>query len=158
MAIKLVNKTGAEVKRGDKAVDFHGESYVVTNWEHPHHSASTGCVYVKNVGGMFERGYFPSVFDMAFIEKGQVQVLIDAQYGVYIPQMFSKIYLEDARWVGADETEINILLVGPNHPLYWDAWSQVNDSARYYDKDGCEWQLWLDGDLVCYTGNGEMFT
>lgn len=95
---------------------------------------------------------------MSETEEGQVEVLIDSQYGIYIPQMFAKRYVEDARWVGCEDAEIEILLKGPDHPLYWDSWSQVNDCAKYHDKDGREWQLWLDGDLVGYTGNGDMFT
>lgn len=69
MALILVNKTGAKAKRGDKLVDFRGNTCILTSWEPPQRSASTGRVYVKPVGGMFETGYSPSVFNMAFVES-----------------------------------------------------------------------------------------
>jgi len=58
-------------------------------------------------------------------------VLIDSQFGIYIPQMFAKSYLEDARWVGAEDTDITTLQTGPDHPHYWEAWESVLDQAKY---------------------------
>ena len=85
-------------------------------------------------------------------------VLIYEQYGVCIPQMFSKIYLEDKRWVGAEDTDIATLGMGPDHPEYWEAWESVLDQVKYVDKDGREWRLWQEGDLFVYTGDGEQWT
>lgn len=69
MRLVLVNKNGTEVKRGDKVVDFRGEAHIVTGWQLPKHSGSTGRVNVKKVGGRFESEFFPSVFDMAWVER-----------------------------------------------------------------------------------------
>ena len=69
MTLVLVNKQGTEVKRGDKAVDFRGEAHVVTGWQEPRHGGSTGRVLVKPLGGKFESEFFPSVFDMAWVER-----------------------------------------------------------------------------------------
>ena len=84
-------------------------------------------------------------------------VMINSQFGIYIPQMFAKSYLEDQRWIEADPDEIEILGDGPDHPQYWEAWEHVLDQAKYMDKDGVEWKLWLEGDLFCYTGDGSQW-
>lgn len=84
-------------------------------------------------------------------------LLIGGQYGIYIPQMFSKTYLEDKRWVGAEDTDIVTLGAGPDHPEYWEVWEKVMDAAKYVDKDGREWTLWQEGDLFVYTGDGSQW-
>lgn len=84
-------------------------------------------------------------------------VIIDSQYGVYIPQMFAKSYLEDQRWIGMEEGDIKVLLIGPDHPEYFDAWERVLVEAHYVDKDGRDWKLWQDGDLFAYTGDGDQW-
>ena len=94
---------------------------------------------------------------MAKVEEKTV-VLIESQYRVYIPQMFAKSYNEDERWIGADASDIKTLMVGPDHPEYFDAWERVLGQAHYIDKDGRDWKLWQDGDLFCYTGDGEQWT
>ena len=85
-------------------------------------------------------------------------VMIDGQYGVYIPQMFASSYLEDQRWIGASLDDVNNLVSGPDHPEYWEAWEHVLDKAHYMDKDGRDWKLWQEGDLFAYTGDGEQWT
>lgn len=51
-------------------------------------------------------------------------LLIDGNRGVYVPQQFAKCFpgaIQDA------ET-LQILLAGPEHEQYWDAWQDVEDS------------------------------
>lgn len=93
---KLVNKDGVEAKRGDKLVDPHGEEYVLTRWVFPH-------VYVKRVGGMFEQGFVPSLFDMTFgkddrtkyriFGKKQVEINTDPQRRCYNGCHFSSEWI-----------------------------------------------------------------
>jgi hypothetical protein len=63
------NKTGKEFKAGDKIICFRGEEYVITSFQPPKHSGSTGRVYVKPEGAdgdRYSQGYYPSVFDAEY--------------------------------------------------------------------------------------------
>jgi len=91
--------------------------------------------------------------------ENKTVLLIDDSQGIYIPQQFAvKYYNEDKRWLGADQDDIDILVNGPENLDYWDAWDNVLSSARYMDKDGREWQLFQEGDLFVFFGDGEQFT
>ena len=67
-------------------------------------------------------------------------------HGVYIPQYFAKsvdtMYLS-----GVTDEDMAILLAGPDHEHYWDAWNDVECSAVLTDDAGKEWVLYQDGDL-----------
>jgi hypothetical protein len=70
----LVNKhTGVTINAGDVVHDFRGDAAIVTDWELPKHSASTGRVYVKemNERGM-TAGYYPSVYNLAWAGTPEV--------------------------------------------------------------------------------------
>ena len=116
-----------------------------------------GCETKQTLGKYSPSDYVrnPRTYWSAVEEK--TVVLIDGQYGVYIPQMFAKSYIEDKRWIGMEEGDIKVLLIGPDGPEYWDAWDQVMDKAHYVDKDGRDWKLWQDGDLFAYTGDGDQW-
>jgi len=93
------------------------------------------------------------------VEENKTEVLIDGAVGRYIPMKFiTDFYDPHPRWVGVDPEDRDIVANGPDTEGYDEAWETVLLQARYMDKDGREWQLWLDGDLFVYTGDGSQFT
>jgi hypothetical protein len=69
----LVNKHGVTINIGDIVHDFRGDAAIVTDWELPKHSGSTGRVYIKE---MNERGttagYYPSVYNLTWADTPDV--------------------------------------------------------------------------------------
>jgi hypothetical protein len=63
---KLYHEDGREVRVGDEVTDFRGEKSVVTGWELPRHSGSTGRVYVITDANNSPAGYYPSVFNLVW--------------------------------------------------------------------------------------------
>lgn len=77
------------------------------------------------------------------MSKG-IQILLDSNRGIYIPQHFA----EDCEdWEGISEKDKETLLAGPDADWYWDTWADVLDRATYTDADGHVWRLYQDGDL-----------
>jgi hypothetical protein len=72
----------------------------------------------------------------------------DSARGIYIPQYFAES--SSKGWSGVEESERDILLEGPEHLEYWDAWCKVLDNAEYHNH-GHVWRLYQNGDLfvVC---------
>jgi hypothetical protein len=67
---------------------------------------------------------------------------LDSARGIYIPRDFAEsISLND--WTGIDKADFEILLSGPDHEDYWEAWTQVLDNAE----SNCGATLYQDGDL-----------
>jgi hypothetical protein len=62
--------------------------------------------------------------------------------GIYIPQHFAHSYDRDM-WNPIDADDLAILLHGPEHESYWDAWQDVLDDAETI----CGGTLHQDGDL-----------
>jgi hypothetical protein len=62
--------------------------------------------------------------------------------GIYIPQHFAESYNSE-QWNPIDADDLAILLHGPEHESYWDAWCEVLDSAETI----CGGSLHQDGDL-----------
>lgn len=77
------------------------------------------------------------------MSKG-IQILLDSNRGVYIPQLFAE---DCEEWGGISAEEKETLLAGPGAEWYWEAWEDVLNSATYTDADGNLWRLWQDGDL-----------
>lgn len=73
-------------------------------------------------------------------------IMSDA-HGIYIPKNFVELF----EWEGIDPKDREILLDGPDHLDYWEAWDSVLESAFYQEKingnDGYRWTLHQDGDL-----------
>jgi hypothetical protein len=82
------------------------------------------------------------------MSKGLLLLINDNQ-GIFIPQTFAEKYGDN--WFLVNSDALDIVKEGPNHPQYWDAWSDVLDDAYLRDNDGNRWKLWQDGDLwmVC---------
>lgn len=86
-----------------------------------------------------------------------VEILLDSRHGVYIPQLYAEQYAP--KFSGAYPEYLKVLLDGPEHERYWEAWENVlnRDTLTVYteDPDGTEhsytYTLHHDGDLflVC---------
>jgi len=91
-------------------------------------------------------------------EEDKTEVLLDGAHGRYIPMKFAhEFYMVDPRWIGVDPDDLDVVANGPDTEGYEEAWESILNHARYMDKDGREWKLWLDGDLFAYTGDGEQW-
>jgi len=66
--------------------------------------------------------------------------------GVYIPQYFAESIVRECL-SGVSEEDMRILLDGPDHEQYWDAWCDVCDNAILTDEQGVTFNLYQDGDL-----------
>lgn len=78
-----------------------------------------------------------------------IEVLLDDNRGIYIPQEFARQFYPDGKnWYWSEE-DAKILLEGPDHELYWDVWEDVLDNAYFIDDDdGVKYTLYQDGDLL----------
>jgi hypothetical protein len=78
----------------------------------------------------------------------QAQLYADSARGVYIPQYFAESYApKQWRYINADDLEI--LMTGPEHESYFDAWDSVLNNAETVDggklhQDGDLWVYWPD--------------
>lgn len=81
-----------------------------------------------------------------------IKCIIDSSRGIYIPQAFAEQF---EGWHGIDPDDLAILLEGPDHPDYWEAWDAVLSSASYADDDGHTWTLYQDGDLFAVRDDHE---
>lgn len=83
-----------------------------------------------------------------------MQLLINSAAGIYIPQWFAEQYQQLLLNPEKHKGDIQILLSGPDHPEYWDAWQDILDSELtngcqlYHNEDlwlledGEEWPEW----------------
>ena len=68
------------------------------------------------------------------------------RHGIYIPQYFAESVNRDML-SGVSDSDMDILMAGPDHGEYWDAWHDVEQSAILTDSDGFTYCLYQDGDL-----------
>jgi len=68
------------------------------------------------------------------------------RHGIYIPQYFSESIKPECI-SGVSGVDMAILLAGPDHDEYWDAWVDVCNDAILTDSNGITYYLWQDGDL-----------
>jgi hypothetical protein len=78
-------------------------------------------------------------------EPIEAECIIDGHWGVYVPQEFASRGMAEA-W-GVKPEDIAILLAGPDHEFYWEAWDDVTREATFKDANGKVWSLEQDGDL-----------
>ena len=84
-----------------------------------------------------------------------ILLIVDGAYGIYAPQTFcERMNFKD--FCGVDQECWDILLEGPKHDLYWEAWDElmsnasiVLDPATYNQKPGryIRYYVWQDGDI-----------
>jgi len=95
-------------------------------------------------------GAFLPEFPVSINAEGKtmdsIECYSDNARGIYIPQHFAETF--NTGWSNIDQEDISILKQGPDHELYWDAWTEVLDNAKF-EKDGNTWILYQDGDLWC---------
>ena len=68
------------------------------------------------------------------------------RHGIYIPQYFAES-VHRAKLSGVSDGDMDILLSGPDHEHYWDAWHDVEQSAILTDDNGVTYCMYQDGDL-----------
>ena len=67
-------------------------------------------------------------------------------HGICIPRYFAESVNRD-KLSGVSDSDMDILLTGPDHHEYWDAWNDVEQSAILTDSNGVTYCLYQDGDL-----------
>lgn len=77
-------------------------------------------------------------------EPAEIRCLLDGARGIYVPQGFAECFDMDGWHVKAEDEEI--LLAGPDHEFYWDAWSDVLNYA-WFDSPSGKLTLEQDSDL-----------
>lgn len=75
-----------------------------------------------------------------------VQLLLSDARGVYIPQNFVEDF-DLSKFKGIPAWAIECCLKGPETEGYWDAWTEILDSAVHHSPDGRKFTLHQDGDL-----------
>lgn len=79
-----------------------------------------------------------------------IELVLFDNRGIYIPRDFAEVVRAGTCWSGFNDEDIDILLQGPDHELYWDAWDSVLGSTKFTDSRGRTWYLSQDGDLWIY--------
>ena len=72
----------------------------------------------------------------------QAVLFADSARGIYIPQHFAESYNSE-QWQAIDQSDLDILLSGPESESYWDVWDDVLNNAETV----CGGVLHQDGDL-----------
>lgn len=80
--------------------------------------------------------------------NNSVVCLLNSSRGQYIPQNFAELF--DMKEWGISEEDASILLSGPDHEWYWEAWENVLDNAEFTDANGNKYKLHQNGDLWAY--------
>jgi len=81
-----------------------------------------------------------------------VELLFSDALGIYIPKAFAEACYRaeelscGSEWEGATDEDIEILLAGPDHEHYWEAWDMVLQNATITIGE-ITFGLWQDGDL-----------
>lgn len=74
--------------------------------------------------------------------------IVDGSWGIYVPQCFAERFSMD-KWHVTPE-DADILMAGPDHEYYWDAWDDVLNNAYFITDDDRTLMLYQDGDLFAY--------
>ena len=71
-------------------------------------------------------------------ELQAIEILLDANRGIYIPQAFAQEIVgqsqpsdSESYWRHVSQEDWDILMTGPDHDLYWEAWKNVPDTATF---------------------------
>lgn len=80
--------------------------------------------------------------------SNEIHLILSSDRGVYIPQNFAEEYESyTGTWEGINLVDIVVLLKGPEHEWYWEAWNNVEMNAKFTHNDGTVYHLHLDGDV-----------
>lgn len=78
--------------------------------------------------------------------QAKIMLYIADHCGAYAPQDFAE-KTEREYITGVAQSDLIVLLAGPDHEHYWDAWSRVLDSAKITDPTtGDVYTVYQDGD------------
>lgn len=80
--------------------------------------------------------------------------IIDGANGIYTPQAFATSYVV----IGSEfDDAMTICASGPDHPDYWDAWSEITDAATVEGMSGIKWSVYLgeSGDVFAVHPDAE---
>lgn len=79
--------------------------------------------------------------------KQKPEIFLNDAHGIYIPTLFAQSIRHDCV-TDVDADDWDIIESGPDHEFYWDAWTDILDSARITDPStGAVYTLYHDGDL-----------
>lgn len=71
---------------------------------------------------------------------------LDDHRGIYIPRDFAGSFADRAKSVsGVSDEDWAILEAGPDHELYWDTWTEVEQDAVITDENGTEFTIYQEG-------------
>lgn len=75
--------------------------------------------------------------------------IVDGHHGIYVPQVWAERYGDYLETCRVSQEDVVILLQGPDHSDYWEAWQDVlNDYC--HEVNNVKHYLSQDGDLFEY--------
>lgn len=75
--------------------------------------------------------------------------IVDGHHGIYVPQVWAERYGDYLETCRVSQEDVVILLQGPDHADYWEAWQDVlNDYC--HEVNNVKHYLSQDGDLFEY--------
>jgi hypothetical protein len=81
------------------------------------------------------------------MSKPELIIWLSDARGIYIPRDFANSFIDRDKHVSGVSAEDWAILEDPDHELYWDVWSDVEQKAVVTDENGVRYHLWQDGDL-----------
>jgi hypothetical protein len=83
------------------------------------------------------------------VDMSGFSLMISDAHGVYIPQYFTQKY-DRTEWGKISDWAWDTCAAGPDAEHYWDAWTELCDSASHTDAQGNVWNIYQDGDVWAY--------
>jgi hypothetical protein len=80
------------------------------------------------------------------VDLSKATLFADNARGVFIPQYFAEC-VQREYVTGVSKEDYDVLLAGPDHEHYWEAWADVVDNATINDPVMGPCYLYEDGDL-----------
>ncbi len=78
-------------------------------------------------------------------------LIISDAHGIYIPLVWAQRYGSAAvEKANVKQEDVDILLQGPDHEWYWEAWDSVLNDFDHTDEYGNQWFLYQEGDVWEY--------
>lgn len=74
-----------------------------------------------------------------------IEILLDSNRGIYIPQHFATQCNADY-FDGIAQSDFDTIKNGPDTEFYWDSWENILNNATFTE-NGHVWRLYHDGDL-----------
>jgi len=118
------------------------------------HGSETFCIDCVGDGGRENPIFAGDEFEVAtfcFTCSGHIigetrHCFVDGAMGIYCAQQFAR-RIHRAEWTGIDQETFDILMSGPDHEHYYDAWDDVLRFAEFKDAAEQKWRVEQDGDV-----------